>query len=304
MSMVDNAEVILSSAIRLTAPLAFAACGEYLAERAGTQNISVESMMLSGAFGSVAIASLTGNALIGLVGGALVGLVVGLIHGQLSHRLEVNTFVIGLVLNTLALGLTSYLISLADFDSHQVGMLTIPGLSDIPVIGDALFSNRWPMYLLVLIVPLTWWLVERSRWGLELRAIGDNPQACDATGIDVNRRRRQALLWCGLMAGMGGAYLAVCEVGSFNANMTGGRGFLVLAAVIFGCWRLKGALVGCFVFGLADALRLALPALGFELNSQMLIAAPYVLALAAMVLMTQTGREPRSLGQPFSRGLT
>ncbi|WP_127781723.1 ABC transporter permease [Rhodococcus sp. X156] len=304
MSIVDSSEVILSSAVRLTAPLAFAACGEYLAERAGTQNISVESMMLSGAFTSIAVASQTGSALVGLVAGAVIGLLVGMLHGHLAHRLEVNTFVVGLVLNTLALGLTSYLISIADFTNHQVDLLTIPGLSEIPVLGPVLFSQRWPMYLLLGLVPLTWWLVERSRWGLELRAVGDNPQACDATGIDVNRRRRQALLWCGLLSGLGGAYLAVGEVGSFNANMTGGRGFLVLAAVIFGCWRLKGTLVGCAVFGFADALRLALPALGLQLNSQVLIAAPYLLALVAMVAMTKSGREPRYLGRPFARGLT
>ncbi|MFD6882094.1 ABC transporter permease [Rhodococcus sp. NPDC060084] len=302
--MIDQLEVVLSSAMRLTAPLAFAACGEYLAERAGTQNISIESMMLSGAFSSIAVASYTGSATVGLVAGALIGLVVGLIHGNLSHRLQINTFVIGLVLNMLVLGLTSYLIMLADFDSNQVAKVSLPGLSDLPVLGPVLFQHRWPLYLLLLIVPLTWWLVERSRWGLELRAVGDNPQACDATGIDVNRRRRQALLYCGLLAGLGGAYLAVGEVGSFNANMTGGRGFLVLAAVIFGCWRLKGTLIGCFVFGFADALRLALPALGMQLNSQMLVAAPYVLALAAMVVMSSAAREPRALGRPFERGLT
>jgi len=302
--MIDQLEVVLSSAMRLTAPLAFAACGEYLAERAGTQNISIESMMLSGAFSSIAVASYTGSATVGLVAGALIGLVVGVIHGNLSHRLQINTFVIGLVLNMLVLGLTSYLIMLADFDSNQVAKISLPGLSDLPVLGPVLFQHRWPLYLLLLIVPLTWWLVERSRWGLELRAVGDNPQACDATGIDVNKRRRQALLYCGLLSGLGGAYLAVGEVGSFNANMTGGRGFLVLAAVIFGCWRLKGTLIGCFVFGFADALRLALPALGMQLNSQMLVAAPYVLALLAMVVMSSAAREPRALGRPFERGLT
>lgn len=303
MSLPDDLGIILSSAMRLTAPLAFAACGEYLAERAGTQNISVESMMLGGAFTSIAIASGTGSATIGLIGGAILGLIIGLIHGNISHRLDVNTFVVGLVLNTLVLGLTTYLISLADFANHQVSLVSIPVLRDIPVIGQALFVQRWPMYLLVLLIPLTWWLVERSRWGLNLRAIGDNPQAADATGLDVNKLRRQALLWCGLCSGLGGAYLAIGEVGSFNANMTGGRGFIVLAAVIFGAWRLRRTLLGCLLFGFADALRLALPALGLQLNSQILIAAPYVLALVAMVVISGALREPRALGKPFVRGI-
>jgi ABC-type uncharacterized transport system permease subunit len=139
--------------------------------------------------------------------------------------------------------------------------------------------------------------MERSRWGLELRAVGENPQAADVTGIKVNMRRRQALLWCGALAGLGGAYLAVGEVGSFNQNMTAGRGYLVIAAVIFGGWRLGRTLVGCAVFGLADALRLALPALGVTLNSQLLIAAPYLLALLAMLSFRTGSRAPRALTQ-------
>lgn len=299
--MLDSVDTILSSGVRLTAPLAFAACGEYLAERAGTMNISVEAMMLGAAFGSIAAASATGSATTGLLVGVLIGLLIGLIHGNLAHRAEINTFVVGLVLNALVLGLTSYLITTSTFDGHQVWRVSIPVLRDIPVLGEPLFVERWPVYLLLVLVPLTWWLVERSRWGLELRAVGENPQAADVTGIRVNVRRRQALLWCGALAGLGGAYLAVGEVGSFNQNMTAGRGYIVIAAVIFGAWRLGRTLLGCLVFGLADAMRLALPALGMTLNSQLLVAAPYLLALLAMLLFATKSREPRALGQPFER---
>lgn len=304
MSIMDSTTTILASGVRLTVPLAFAACGEYLAERAGAMNISVEAMMLSAAFTSVATASATGNATVGLVAGVMTGLVVGFVHGNLSHRAQINTFVVGLVLNALVLGLTSYLITTEQFASHQVGMLSIPLLEDIPLIGKSLFSERWPAYLLILLIPLTWWLVERSRWGLELRAVGENPQAADVTGIKVNARRRQALLWCGALAGLGGAYLAVGEVGSFNQNMTAGRGYIVIAAVIFGAWRLGRTMLGCLVFGLSDAMRLALPALGVTLNAQLLVAAPYLLALLAMLLFTTQHREPAALGRPFERGST
>lgn len=300
---IDDGSTILSSALRLTTPLAFAACGEYLAERAGTLNISVEAMMLSGAFGAVAVASTSGSATLGLVAGALVGLLVAVVHGNLTHRIQINTFVVGLVLNALALGLTSYLLQVADFSDHQVRVLTIPLLHDIPLVGEALFSQRWPFYLLLLAVPGTWYLVDRTRWGLELRAVGENPQAADVSGIKVNLRRRQALMWCGLLSGFGGAFLSVGLVGSFNSNMTAGRGYIVIAAVIFGAWRLKGTLLGCLLFGTADAMRLALPALGAHLNSQLLIAAPYLLALVVMVVFSQTQREPRALSQPFERGL-
>ncbi len=301
MSAADNISTILASGARLTVPLAFAACGEYLAERAGTVNISVEAMMLGGAFGAVAGASVTGSATTGLAAGMLVGLLIGFVHGNLSHRAAVNTFVVGLVLNTLVLGLTSYLIVTGTFTGHQVWQVSVPVLRDIPIIGQVLFVERWPVYLLIAVVPLTWWLVERSRWGLELRAVGEDPQAADVTGIDVNARR-QALLWCGLLAGLGGAYLAVGEVGSFSQNMTADRGFIVIAAVIFGAWRLGRTLLGCVLFGLADAMRLALPALGFTLNSQLLIVAPYLLALVAMLVFATKDREPRALGKPFQRG--
>ncbi|MBM7086416.1 ABC transporter permease [Micromonospora humidisoli] len=304
MSAADNIATILSSGARLTVPLAFAACGEYVAQRAGTLNISVEAMMLGAAFGSIAVASATGSATVGLVAGALVGVAVAFVHGVLSHRVQINTFVVGLVLNALVLGLTSYLITVSTFTGHQVWQVDVPVLRDIPIIGPMLFVQRWPVYLLLAVVPLTWWLVERSRWGLELRAVGENPQAADVSGIEVNKRRRQALLWCGLLAGLGGAYLAVGEVGSFNQNMTAGRGYLVIAAVIFGAWRLGRTLVGCVVFGLADAMRLALPALGVTMNSQLLIAAPYLLALLAMLVFATTHREPRALAQPFQRGTT
>ena len=294
-------ETILSSGIRLTAPLAFAACGEYVAERAGTLNVSVEAMMLGAAFGAIAVAGLTGSATAGLLAGVLLGALVGLVHGALSHRWHVNTFVVGLVLNALVLGLTSYLVTVGELGRHQVAQVSVPGLRDLPVLGAPLFVERWPVYLLLALVPLTWWLVERSRWGLELRAAGENPQAADMTGIRVNLRRRQALLWCGALAGLGGAYLAVGEVGSFNQNMTAGRGYLVIAAVIFGGWRLGRTLAGCAVFGLADALRLALPALGYTVNSQLLVSAPYLLALLAMLLFTTRQRRPEALAQPFRR---
>jgi len=301
-SATQNTATILSSGVRLTAPLAFAACGEYLAERAGIMNISVEAMMLGAAFGSVAVASATGSASLGLIAGIVIGLIVAFVHANLSHRAEINTFVVGLVLNTLVLGLTSYLISTNQFAGHQVSEVSIPGLRSIPIIGQPLFVERWPVYLLLLLIPLTWWLVERSRWGLELRAVGENPQAADITGIKVNKRRRQALLWCGACSGLGGAYLAVGEVGSFNQNMTAGRGYIVIAAVIFGAWRLGRTMLGCALFGLADAMRLALPALGVTLNTELLIVAPYALALLAMLIFSTQAREPRALGQPFQRG--
>jgi ABC-type uncharacterized transport system permease subunit len=293
---------ILSSAVRLSVPLLFAALGEYVAERSGTLNISVEAMMLSGAYGAAVGSSAFHSASIGLLCGIGVGIVVGIIHGNFSHRLQVNTFVVGLTLNVLALGVTNYFLAKVQMSPKQVGILTIPVLSHIPIIGKPLFSQRWPMFLLYGLVPLVWWIVQRSRWGLEMRSVGENPKAADVTGIHVNKRRRQGLVWCGALAGLGGAYLAVGEVGTFNSGMTAGRGFIVIAAVIFGGWTLRGTIAGCLLFGGADALRLALPAIGYKLNPQLLIASPYVLALLAMCFFAKGQRQPAALAQPFERG--
>ena len=297
-----DVETILTSAVHLSVPLSFAACGEYVAERAGTLNISVEAMMLSGAYAGAIGSSVMHNAAAGLVWGAAIGVVIGAIHGNLSHRLRTNTFVVGITLNVLALGLTSYLLNAIDMQPRQVGILTIPLLSDIPIVGRPLFSERWPFFLLYALVPVVWWIVQRRRWGLELRSVGENPTAADVSGINVNRRRRQALLWCGALSGFGGATLSIGEVGTFNSNMTAGRGFIVIAAVIFGGWTLRGTIAGCFLFGGADALRLALPALGYTVNPQLLIAAPYLLALLVMCFFAARARQPGALAQPFQRG--
>ena len=301
---VDSATTILGSAMRLSVPLAFAACGEYVAERAGTLNISVEAMMLGGAFGGAATASVAGQPVVGLLGGAAVGLAIGAVHANFSHRLAANTFVVGLTLNALVLGLTSFLIQSMNLNQELMGNTSIPGLSRIPLIGQPLFEQPWPCYLLYALIPATWWTLLKTRWGLEVRAVGENPQAADVSGIAVNRRRRQTLMLCGLLSGVGGAYLVVAEVGSFNAGMTAGRGFIVIAAVIFGGWTLRGTILGCLLFGGADALRLALPALGFQLNSELLISAPYLLALLAMMFFAKRNRQPGALAQPFERGLT
>jgi general nucleoside transport system permease protein len=303
----ESLTTILSSAMRLTAPLAFAGCGEQVAERSGTLNISIEAMMISGAFFGVLGTSVFGSVIAGLALGTLAGLAVSFVHANFSHRLNANTFVVGLTLNVLMLGVTSFLLETIDMNPRQAAVVEIPLLRDIPLIGEPLFVNRWPMYLLIPLIPLSWWLVQRTRWGLEVRASGEDPQAADVTGIDVNKRRRQSLYYCGLLSGLGGAYLSVAEVGLFNQNMTAGRGFLVNAAVIFGGWTLTGTLAGCFLFGAADAMRLALPALDWrftrDIPVQVLIVAPYLLAILAMLFFANRNRKPAALAVPFERGI-
>jgi general nucleoside transport system permease protein len=301
---VSGLTTVLAGTVRLTTPLALAGCGEQVAERSGTLNISIEAMMLAGAFFGIVGASVTGTVIGGLALGVAAGAVVAGIHANFSHRLNANTFVVGLTLNVLVLGLTSFLNETIDITNHNARLVKIPGLRHIPVIGGPLFENRWTVYLLVPVIPLVWWLLNRTRWGLEVRASGEDPQAADVTGIDVNKRRRQSLYLCGLLAGLAGAHLAIGYVGRFNPNMTAGRGFVVNAAVIFGGWTLKGSLAGCLLFGGAFALELSLPALGYSLNPQLLHVAPYLLAILAMLFFAKRNRKPAALAVPFERGIT
>lgn len=299
--MIRDIETILASTMRLFAPLAFASCGEYVAERAGALLISLEAMMLAGAFFGVLGSAWLGSAAAGLVIGAIAGLIVAVVQAAFSFRLHANVFVVGLTLNALLLGLTSFLAEIVRDQAARPSLVSIPGLSKIPIIGAGLLSHRWPMYLIIPIVVGAWWLVDRTRWGLEIRGAGEDPVSTDVTGIDVNRRRRQAVYLCGILTGLGGAYLSVAEVGLFNQNMTAGRGFIVNAAVIFGGWRLRGVLGGALLFGAVDAARLALPALGLQITPQLLIAAPYVVAMLAMLVLPGSLRKPGALAQDFQR---
>lgn len=299
MSAAMDLETILSAAVPLTVPLLFAGLGEYVAQRAGTFNLSVEGMMLGSAFAAAYGSSASGSPVVGLLCGMVAGLVIAFAHGNLSHRLQLNTYVVGLSLNVLVLGVTNYLLSSTVIDIPRTSAWRVPLLSELPVIGKAFFVQPWVVYLLPLMVIMIWFL-RRRRIGLELRAAGDDPVAGDLTGIGVNARRRQALLFCGLCSGVGGAYLSVFQSGSFTSGMTAGRGYIVIAAVIFGGWMVRGVIGACAVFGIAQGLQLALPAMGYGVSPQLLAATPYLLALVSLALLGARSRRPLALGRPFA----
>jgi len=299
-----SADALYISAFQLSVVFLFAASGEWVAERAGTLNISVEGMLLAGAFGAALGMHWVSSGMFGLLIGCAAGLVVALIQANLSHRLTANQFVVGLALNVLVLGLTAYLDTVIDLGRAKAEVWTIPGLADIPLVGEALFARPWPGYLVYALVPALWYLVFRTRWGLEVRAVGQSPQSADVSGIDVNARRRQAILVCGLTAGFGGAFLVLGQVNQFQSNVVNGRGFIAIAAVIFGGWTLRGTVIGCVVFGFVEALTIATPVQGYSIDPFILDAAPYVVALTVMLLFATRVRQPRALAQPFIRGLT
>ena len=299
-----TSEAAYINALTFAVFLAFGATGEWVAEKSGTLNISIEGMFLAGAFAAAVGMDQSGNEFVALIYGAVAGFSVAWVQANMSHRLVANQFVVGLTLNILVLGLASYLASVWDPTISKASSTAIPVLSDIPLIGAALFDRSWLFYLIYPLVPLCWWLVYRTRWGLELRSAGENPQSADVSGIDVNKRRRQGIYVAGITAGMGGTYLVLAAVGQFEDSIVGGRGFIALVAVIFGGWTLRGTIAGCLLFGAVLSFRLSLPALGYELNSDLLASLPFVATIVVMSVFATRVRPPHALAQPFVRGLT
>jgi len=284
--------------------LLFAASGEWIAERAGTINISVEAMLLAGAFTSAVGYHISDSVIVGLVFGALGGMVVASVQAEMSHRLAADQFVVGLTLNILIVGLAGFLDREIDTSTKKAGEWNLPLLNDLPLVGDALFGQPWPFYLLYALVPVSWWLMFRTRWGLEVRASGEDPQAADVSGIDVNRRRRQTIYYTGLTSGLGGAFLIFVQIGRFETGIVSGRGFIAIAAVIFGGWTLKGTVAGCILFAGALSFRLSLQVLGYDqINSEFLQALPFLFTIAAMAVFATRVRPPTALARPFIRGL-
>jgi simple sugar transport system permease protein len=284
--------------------LLFAASGEWIAERAGTINISVEAMLLAGAFTSAVGYDISDSVIVGLLFGALGGMLIASVQAEMSHRLAADQFVVGLTLNILIVGLAGFLDREIETTTQKAGEWNIPLLSDIPLVGDALFGQPWPFLLLYALVPVSWWLMFRTRWGLEVRASGEDPQAADVSGINVNRRRRQTIYYTGLTSGLGGAFLIFVQIGRFETGIVSGRGFIAIAAVIFGGWTLKGTVAGCVLFAGALSFRLSLQVLGYDqINSEFLQALPFLFTIAAMALFATRVRPPTALARPFIRGL-
>ena len=297
-------EVTYSGAMRFAALLAFAAIGETIAEKAGTLNISLEGMVLGGAFAGALGMHLTESVTVGLILATVIGVIVASVQANMSHRLTANQFVVGLALNTLVLGIASFLNTSIQPVSKAAHRFAVKPLSEIPLVGDAFFNQPWPLYLVYPMIPAAWWLLYRTRWGLEVRAVGENPQSADVSGIDVNKRRRESIYIAGLTSGLGGGYLVLGQIGRFEDAVVGGQGFIAIAAVIFGGWTMRGVIGGCLLFGTVNSFRLTLPTVGHELNSELLSAAPFVVTIVTVTFFAHRTREPRALAQPFVRGLT
>lgn len=263
MSFFDAA--LLGSAVALTAPLLLAATGELVSERAGVLNVGLEGMILMGAFFAFWVADATGSPWIGCAAGIGAGTALAALMAALAVNAQAEQIVVGLGLNVLALGLTAFLFELeflnrAQVEVERIGPIAIPGLSDLGDVGAALFDRSPIVYLAYVLVPAVAYLLYRTNWGLALRAAGETPAAADTAGVSVTWTRWGATLTAGGMAGLAGAYLSVVQTGLFTDGMSGGRGYLALAAVIFGRWRPVRVMGACLLFGSSDALQLRLQA--------------------------------------------
>jgi ABC-type uncharacterized transport system permease subunit len=304
MSGVEVVAPILAATIRTATPLALAALGELLVERAGLINIGLEGAILAGAFGAL-VGATAGGVAGGYAGAVVGGLLVAALFAVCVIALKADQIITGTALTLLSVGATGTLYralygsSGAALTLPTSGSWPIPGLSSLPIIGPALFAQPAVTYLGYLLAPaLAWWFA-RTQAGLALRAIGERPAAAEAAGISIDRMRTLAVLAGGALGGLAGGTLVLAQAGTFAENMSAGRGFIAIAIVVLGRWRPIGVALGALLFGAASALQFAFQAMGWSAPYQLFLVIPYLLTLAALAGAVGRARAPAALGAPL-----
>ncbi len=298
--------MLVSSLVR-AAPIAFAALSGLYSERSGVVNIGIEGMMLGSAFAAAVVASVSGSLTLGVISGVIVAMLLALLHGVLSIRYRVNQIISGTMIIILMLGLTSYLQrAILNENPHlnepgTISELAIPVLWRIPVIGPLLFNQTILIYILFALMILTQVIMYQTRWGLRVRAVGEHPRAADTLGINVFRTRYISVLLSGVMAGLGGAYMSIGAVGRFNEGMTSGKGFLGLAAMIFGNWNPGGSFLGSMIFGFFDSWQEKLSLLQVGVPPDLLGMAPYLATMIVLAGVVGRSRMPAADGTPYEK---
>jgi ABC-type uncharacterized transport system permease subunit len=301
---------VIAATLRFATPLAFAAIGGIFSERSGVVNIGLEGMMLTGAFFGIWGALWSGTWVVGLLMAMLFGGLLALVHAVFSIHLRADQIVSGFAVNFLALGLTGYLYTSIYPDGIRAGVSTVPNihldfLDSIPVVGDFLekvFGNLnllvWVMFGVVI---LSYIVLFKTPIGLRIRSVGEHPKAADTVGISVYGVRYAAVVTSGVLAALGGAFLSIGFVGSFAENMTSGRGYIALAAVIFGKWRPGWAFAACLLFGFGFALAIPLQREA-DISENLISTLPYVLTLVALVGLIGRSIPPAAIGRPYIKG--
>jgi ABC-type uncharacterized transport system permease subunit len=302
-----NLTGMLRSSLQAATPIALSALSGVWCERSAVINIGIEGMLLTGAFVGVVVASATGSLWLGLMGAVLGGALLGAFLAVLSIKFKVDQIISGTAINIFAVGLTSYLGAAwlvenqALNASGRFGLFALPLLSDIPILGPIFFNVNALMYFMMILVGVTHVVLFYTRWGLRTRAVGEHPLAADTLGVNVFRTRYVNVIVGGMVAGLGGAYFTLGSVGRFDEVMTAGRGFIGLAAMIFGQWSPLGAFASSMIFGFFDSLQVKLALLNVPIPSHFLLMAPYVATIIAVTGVVGRTVAPAADGEPYEK---
>jgi ABC-type uncharacterized transport system permease subunit len=297
---------LLTGSIALATPVVFGALAGVIGERVGVVNIAIEGQLLAGAFVAAVVGSVTGNLTLGLLSALLGGALVSFVLATFSIKYLVDQIIVGVVLNVLVLGVTNFLYAaVLNNNSRETNFpgtlpfLPIPLLSDIPVIGDVFFNHRITTYLMFILVPLVWFLLFKTKWGLRLRAVGEHPLAADTVGINVNRTKFWSVIVAGMVAGLGGAALTIGSVGAFVREMSAGQGFIALACVILGRWNPWLAALAALLFGFSKNFRIFAGQTGSSIPPDLIAMGPYLVTLIAVAGLVGRVVGPAAAGKPY-----
>ncbi|MGD0750435.1 MAG: ABC transporter permease [Anaerolineales bacterium] len=296
---------ILTTMVPFAAPFLFAAIGETFSQTSGVVNLGVDGIMLVSAYAAFYTVLNTGNLWLGLLVAALVGLLMGLLMSFISVTLKAEQGISGIGLYMFGLGLSSLLFETTIGTVKTVNgfqPVKIPVLANIPVVGPILFQNSVPVYGAFLLVPLAWWVLEKTTLGLKIKSVGQNPAAADTLGINVDRMRYFSVCLGSTLAGLAGASLSIALVNLFQENLTAGMGFIAVALVYFGGWNPWGVLCGALLFSAANSFQLWVQVLGIKVPSDVAVMLPYLLTIAALTITVNRARQPAALNKPFERG--
>ncbi|MFZ5821452.1 MAG: ABC transporter permease [Chloroflexota bacterium] len=295
---------ILASGIRLATPYLYAAIGETFGQRSGVLNLGVEGQMLLGAFAAFYVSYLTGNLWLAILVAMLVGAIMGLAMAFVTVNLHAQQGISGIGFYLFGLGASDLLfqkllgtVKIAD----SFAKIHIPFLSDIPVVGEILFSHHILVYLAFLLVPATWFIFNKTTLGMKIHAAGENPEAADSLGVSVAGIRYFTIVLGGLLSGVAGASLSIAQSNVFQQGMTSGIGFIAVALVYFGGWRPWGVLGGALLFSMVNSLQLWIQVLGIPIPSDIAVMMPYVLTILVLVASVSRVRGPSALTKPFER---
>jgi simple sugar transport system permease protein len=295
---------ILASGIRLATPYLYASIGETFGQRSGVLNLGVEGQMLLGAFAAFYVTFITGNLWLGLLAAVIVGALMGLAMAFVTVNLHAQQGISGIGFFLFGLGLSDLLFQkmLGTVETVQgFPKIHIPVLSDIPIIGEIFFSQNLLVYFAYLLVPIAWFVMNKTTLGLKIRSIGENPEAADSLGVSVARIRYFTIILGGTLAGIAGASLSIGLLNVFQQNMTSGLGFIAVALVYFGGWRMLGVLGGALLFSMVNSLQLWIQVLGIPIPSDIAVMMPYVLTILVLVASVSRVRGPSALTKPFER---